>query len=361
MKNFNLSFFKNKKILVTGHSGFKGSWLVQSLLSVNAKVIGISFDDKSKKQRILNIFNTNKKIKTIDFDISKNEKKIYEILSHHKPQFIFNLAAQSLVKKSISEPLFTIKNNILINLNLLEALRNIKFKSTIIFITSDKVYENFEFKRGYIESDILGGKDPYSASKSSSELIISSYIRSFLVEKKNLRIGIARAGNVIGGGDWSDYRIIPDYMRSYKTNKKLIIRNPYSTRPWQHVLEPIFGYLYFAYKLNKGVHLNGEAFNFGPKYKNTVNKNVLNVINQLNNYFSDMKIEIHKSHNDKESNLLSLNIDKASKKLNWRPILSFNESVKITAEWYLAYFNNEDLTKFTQHQIQYYYKKFKRS
>ena len=358
MKNFNLNFFKNKKILITGHTGFKGSWLVQSLLSVNAKIIGISLDDKSRKKTKINIFQKNKKVKTINFDISKNEKKIYETLSHYRPQFIFNLAAQALVKISISDPLYTIKNNILINLNLLEALRKIKFKSTIIFITSDKVYENFELKRGYVESDILGGKDPYSASKSSSEIIISSYIRTFLIEKKNLRIGIARAGNVIGGGDWSDHRIIPDYMRSYETNKKLIIRNPHSTRPWQHVLEPIFGYLYFAYTLSKTNHLNGDVYNFGPKYKNTFNRDVLDVINELNKYFSDMKIDIHKKHNDKESNLLSLNINKASKKLNWRPVLSFNESIRLTAEWYLAYFNNEDLANFTQNQIEYYYKKF---
>ena len=147
-------------------------------------------------------------------------------------------------------------------------------------------------------------------------------------------------------------------MRSYETNKKLIIRNPHSTRPWQHVLEPIFGYLYFAYTLSKTNQLNGDVYNFGPKYKNTFNRDVLDVINELNKYFSDMKIDIHKKHNDKESNLLSLNINKASKKLNWRPVLSFNESIRLTAEWYLAYFNNEDLANFTQNQIEYYYKKF---
>ena len=358
MNSFNLNFYKNKKILITGHTGFKGSWLVQSLLNVNAKIVGISYDKPRKKLSMIKILKLEKKIIEKNFDISKNEKKLIEVLNNFKPHFIFNLAAQALVKKSISDPLHTIKNNFLINLNLLEALRNIKFQTTAIFITSDKVYENYELIRGYTEKDILGGKDPYSASKSSSEVIISSYIRTFLFDKQNISIGIARAGNVIGGGDWSDDRIIPDYMKSYTFNKKIIIRNPKSTRPWQHVLEPIFAYLYFAHELTKKKKLNGEAFNFGPNLKISNKKNVLDVINELNNYFLDMTIGIRRVKNDKESNLLSLNINKAKKILNWSPILSFKESVKLTAEWYEAYFNKSDIKNLTKKQINDYYDKF---
>jgi len=359
MKNFDLSFYRNKKILITGHTGFKGSWLVQALLTVNAKIIGISYDKPIRKLSMIKILKLEKEIIQINFDLSKNEKKLNEILNYHKPQFIFNLAAQALVKKSISDPSFTIRNNILINLNLLEVLRKINFQTTVIFITSDKVYENFEFKRGYVEDDILGGKDPYSASKSSSEIIISSYMRSFLLDKKNISIGIARAGNVIGGGDWSDDRIIPDYMRSCISKKKVIIRNPNSTRPWQHVLEPIFGYLYFAYLLNIKNKFNGQAFNFGPNHRNINKTKVINVIKELNNYFPDMRIEIYKKKDNKESNLLSLNINKANKFLNWSPKLTFNESIKLTAEWYNAYFIKTNMSNFTKDQINNYYNKLK--
>ena len=251
MNNFSLNFFKNKKILITGHTGFKGSWLANSLITVNAQLIGISSKNFSNEPSLLEQTNIKKRIINYDFDLSQNIIKLNSVLQKHKPEYIFNLAAQSLVKKSINSPHETIRNNVLINLNLLECLRNIRFNSTILFITSDKVYENFELSRGYREDDILGGKDPYSASKSSSEIIISSYFQTFLQNKKNIKIGIARAGNVIGGGDWSKDRIIPDVMRSIKKNNDIIIRNPKSTRPWQHVLEPIFGYMYFAYILKK--------------------------------------------------------------------------------------------------------------
>ena len=182
---------------------------------------------------------------------------------------------------------------------------------------------------------------------------------SFLLDKKNISIGIARAGNVIGGGDWSDDRIIPDYMRSCISKKKVIIRNPNSTRPWQHVLEPIFGYLYFAYLLNIKNKFNGQAFNFGPNHRNINKTKVINVIKELNNYFPDMRIEIYKKKDNKESNLLSLNINKANKFLNWSPKLTFNESIKLTAEWYNAYFIKTNMSNFTKDQINNYYNKLK--
>lgn len=362
MKNFNLNFYKNKKILITGHTGFKGSWLVQALLTVNAKIIGISFDSKQKKS----IFYLNKlerKIIHYNFDLSSKPKELNKVLNKFKPSFIFNLAAQSLVRKSIEEPHKTIKNNIMINLNLLESLRSIKFKTNIIFITSDKVYENIEQQKGYREFDRLGGKDPYSASKSSSEIIISSYFRTFLKEKDNIKIGVARAGNVIGGGDWSQDRLIPDLVKNYFEKKLIFLRNPHSTRPWQHVLDPLFGYLIFAYKLHYNYKLNGEAINFGPNYKNNKNKTVLILAKEFKKYYRDLNYQISTKNLDKEAKLLSLNINKSNKLLDWEPVLGFSDSIKLTATWYKDYVLKKDMIKITNQQINDYkilcYKKLK--
>ena len=278
MENYNLvKIFRNKKVLITGHTGFKGSWLSLWLNISGAKVYGISNNYKSTETNIKN-FRLKKNVKNFNIDI-RNFVKLNKIITKIKPDFIFHFAAQSLVGKSFKNPVYNFETNFNGTLNLLEVLRLSKFKCISIIITSDKSYKNLEIKRGYTENDILGGDDPYSASKASAEFVINSYFKSFLKNKKNLRIAICRAGNVIGGGDWSNDRLIPDIMRSIFNNKKVKLRNQSSTRPWQHVLDVLNGYLILASKLKKNNTLNGQSFNFGPPIKS--NYTVLAIVREM--------------------------------------------------------------------------------
>ena len=241
--------FSNKKILITGNTGFKGCWLTLWFLSLGGNVVGIS-NGLPSKPSLFKILNIKKKIKYYEFDIT-NYQKLSKIVKKEKPDFIFHLAAQALVLRSYRDTLTTLRTNVLGTANILETLKFTKKKCVCLIITSDKCYENLELKRGYKESDLLGGKDMYSSSKASAEIITSAYFRTFLKYKRNIKIGIARAGNVIGGGDWAENRIIPDWYRCFSRKKILNIRYPNSTRPWQHVLEPLSGYLTLAMNLSK--------------------------------------------------------------------------------------------------------------
>jgi CDP-glucose 4,6-dehydratase len=349
-------FFKNKKILITGHTGFKGSWLCSILLKFNANIVGISNLPPSKIYNF-NELNLKKSIKHYIFDISKNKIKLQKIITREKPDFIFHLAAQPLVKKSLYDPVETFHSNFISSLYLLECFRHIKHKCNLIMITSDKVYKNQEWNRGYKEDDIIGGKDPYSASKGSIEILINSYYETFLKDKKNLYIATGRAGNVIGGGDWSDNRIIPDCIRNKYHKKKLIIRNPESTRPWQHVLEPLFGYILLAQKISTNNLLNGQSFNFGPKSKEVFS--VINTIQELEKNIGSLDYMIKEENKSKESKLLKLNCSKAKRLLGWSPILSFKETLQMTSSWYaLFYSNKKNLKKITNNQIEFYLEKF---
>ncbi len=342
--SYNFKIYKNKRVLITGHTGFKGTWLSLWLQSIGADVLGISLGVPTIPSTY-NIIKLNKIITSRYVDIL-NYKKLEKTILDFKPDFVFHLAAQPIVMESYKNPILTFNTNVIGTLNILNIIKNIKYKISLILITSDKVYENKETKRGYTEIDILGGLDPYSASKSMTEFGIRSYIKSFLINKKNIKVGIARAGNVIGGGDWSKNRIVPDIMRSLKTKKKLVIRHPNATRPWQHVLEPISGYLTLGQKLNKNHHLSGEAFNFGPKYANIIT--VEELISKFSFYSNNIKININKkiAREFYESTLLSLNCRKAKKLLNWEPILNINQTVKLTFDWYNEYFyGNKTLIK----------------
>ena len=242
--------FKNKKVLVTGHTGFKGSWLTYWLVSLGAKVVGLSINIPSNPSHFKAIKLQNK-INHKRMDI-RNLRLLKKTFKKYQPDYVFHLAAQSLVKRSYSDPIYTWETNTVGTLNVLESLRELRKNCIAVLITSDKSYKNLEIKRGYSENDILGCKDPYSASKASAELAIQSYISSFFPSKKTkVLIGIARAGNVIGGGDWSKYRLIPDCVKSWSKNKKVLLRNPNSTRPGQHVLEAIGGYLQLAASIKK--------------------------------------------------------------------------------------------------------------
>tara|TARA_A100001015_G_scaffold300111_1_gene385089 strand:+ start:1869 stop:2948 length:1080 start_codon:yes stop_codon:yes gene_type:complete len=348
--------FKNKKVLITGHTGFKGAWLTLWLLHCGAKIMGISKDIPTQPS-LFNTLNLKKKIIDKKIDL-KNIKILKREVKKFQPDFIFHLAAQSLVKKSLKNPYLTWMSNSLGTINILESLRNIKIKKKIIaiMITSDKSYKNIEIKRGYVESDRLGGIDPYSASKASAELALKSYINTFFKnKKKNIVFGIARAGNVIGGGDWADDRLIPDCMKSWSRKEMAKIRNPKSTRPWQHVIEAICGYLTFAQKLKINSKLNGEVFNFGPDNKN--NFSVINLIKELEKNNLKLKWKIVEEKNNIESNLLKINSNKAKNLLRWKCILSFKETINYLAEWYKEYYNKKNMYSFTINQIYKYEKK----
>lgn len=345
--------FKNKKILITGHTGFKGSWLTFWLKSLDAKICGVSKDVPTHPS-LFNTLKLKKGILDLRVDI-RNLSALKKIVKNFKPDFVFHLAAQSLVKKSYLDPAYTFSTNAIGTGNLLESLRYLKNKCNVVLITSDKSYKNLEILRGYKETDELGGYDPYSASKGCAEFIIQSYIKSFFKKKKNIRIGITRAGNVIGGGDWSEDRVVPDCFKSWSLNKKVMIRSPNSTRPWQHVLEVISGYLILAKRLNHKDDLNGEAFNFGPK--NSQDKTVKDVILEIKKNLPTFKWKIKKKKLFSESKLLKLNSSKAKRKLKWSNKLSFNETLKMTANWYEAFYKKKKITSFTLKQIKEFEKK----
>ena len=351
--------FKNKKVLVTGHTGFKGSWLTAWLVLLGAKVSGLSINTPSNPSHF-KAANLKGKINHKNLDI-RNLKLLKKTVKKYQPDFVFHLAAQALVKKSYLNPIYTWETNTIGTLNILESLRVLKKKCIVVLITSDKSYKNLEIKRGYKEKDLLGGKDPYSASKASAELAIQSYISSFFPkEKTKTLIGIARAGNVIGGGDWSEDRLIPDCIKSWSKNKKVLIRNPRSTRPWQHVLEAVWGYLLLASNLKQNKKLHGEPFNFGPN--NTNNYDVIHTVKLMKKYWSKISWKIAKNSKKRfyESNLLKLNCNKARVNLKWKCILSFKETINMVVSWYKNYYLKlEKVESITFNQIKEYEKLLK--
>ena len=344
--------FKKKKILITGHTGLKGSWLSLWLNYLGADVYGISNNFKSDETNFKK-FKLNKNTKNFNIDI-RNFKKFHKTLSKIKPDFIFHFAAQSLVGDSYKKPIYNFETNINGTLNLLEILRSAKFKCCSVIITSDKSYRNFEIKRGYVEDDILGGDDPYSASKASAEFVINSYFKSFLRNKKNLRLAVCRAGNVIGGGDWSRNRLIPDIMRSIFENKKLKLRNHNSTRPWQHVLDVLNGYLILASKLSNNNKFNGQVFNFGPPLKS--NYKVLDVVKEIKKNWHLLRWQ-SSNKKFKESNLLKLNSNKSLRLLNWKNKLRFKDTIKLVTDWYKCLYEKRDIYNFSINQIKLFLNK----
>ena len=338
--NFNTPFncYKGKTVIITGHTGFKGSWLTAWLKKLGANVVGISLEPSTVPSHFT-VANIKNNITDIRENIC-NLSSLGSIFSEINPDFIFHLAAQALVKKSVLDPVATWETNVIGSVCVLDALRRIKKKCSVIMITSDKCYENLEWTWGYRENDRLGGSDPYSASKAAAELAINSYVKSFYADNNSLtRIASARAGNVIGGGDWSGDRIIPDCVSSWAQSKIVKLRNPNSTRPWQHVLEPLSGYLLLGYYLNESLEFHGEAFNFGPN--SLQSKTVLELVKEMSKYWSNVKWEIEPlTESGVESGLLKLNCDKSHELLGWHSVLNFNETVEMTAEWYRSYYED---------------------
>ena len=349
------NYFKGKTVIVTGHTGFKGSWLSLWLVNLGAKVVGISIDTPSKPSHF-KAANIKTHIDDRRLDI-RDAKSLRKMIKEIQPDFVFHLAAQALVRPSYESPLDTISTNALGSASVLDALRVLTKPVVAVMITSDKAYDNVEWVWGYRETDRLGGKDPYSASKGMAELAIRTYIESFFNQPdSNVRVGIARAGNVIGGGDWAVDRIVPDCMQAWSRNETVDIRSPEATRPWQHVLEPLSGYISLALQLSQSNDMHGEAFNFGPPSRQ--NHSVRELINEMEKYWdhvrwNDTSKNIKHLH---EAGLLKLNCDKALYDLNWMPTLRFEQTVEMTVEWYKEFYENEQnsMLNFTMSQIEQY-------
>lgn len=327
----NQKFWKNKKILITGHSGFKGGWLSFFLHQNRCKLYGLSLKPKKKsffnQTKVTDLF-----VKSAFIDIN-NYNNLYRFIKKSSPKIIFHLAAQPLVLDSYESPIRTFQTNAIGTANLIDICRSINSVKTIIIVTTDKCYENNDKKLNYFsENDKLGGKDPYSASKACAELISNSMRESFLIKKK-IRLATVRAGNVIGGGDYSDFRIVPDIFDGMKKNKIVNVRNPHAIRPWQHVMELIHGYIKLAEKLHKNINYSG-AWNFGPEKKNI--KKVKDLVYGIDK-IKKFKYRLKKIRKDKlESNFLALNINKINKSKIWKPKLLFRETLKLTVEWYMS-------------------------
>ncbi len=345
--------FKNKRVIVTGHTGFKGSWLVCWLYILGAKVFGISLTPEDKLYHFKFL---KKKIKIKDLRIDvRNEKKIEKAILHIRPDFVFHLAAQSIVSTSYKKPKYTVETNVIGTLNILNALNKLKKKCVSILVTSDKCYKNKELTRGYHENDELGGDDFYSASKASTELIINSFYNSFIKKKnRNLKIASARAGNVVGGGDWSKDRLIPDCIKKWSKNHCVNLRNPKSTRPWQHVMEALNGYLTLSYQLSKNSSLDGQSFNFSnDKIKNLT---VLDFVKKLSKKWTKSRWKILKDERFKETALLQLDNKKSKKKLKWKNVLTINQTADLVASWYYDFYYSKSKKINTIDQIKYFMK-----
>lgn len=347
-KNYN-----GKKIFLTGHTGFKGSWMLEAFKLLGAKVKGYSLEPKSKND-LFYLINGEDICESIIADIRDNKKLIKEIVDF-QPDFIFHLAAQPLVRESYVIPTETFEVNVLGTANVLEAAQHLNKKCSIVIVTTDKVYQNNEWDYPYRELDRLGGHDPYSASKACAEILVNSYRNSFFhtsnINKHKKGIAVARAGNVIGGGDWSKDRIIPDIIKAISLDKIVEIRNPYSIRPWQHVLEPIFGYLKLAIKLDQYPEKYSQAYNFGPNTNDILSVKEL-VQLAIEEWGSGEYKIVKYSEVLHEAKLLKLDISKVIFELNWKPKLNSRDAIKLTMEWYKKFDKDQgDIKNFTKMQI----------
>ena len=348
------NIYQGQRVLVTGHTGFKGSWLCTWLLDLGATVAGYSIDVPTEPSHFESL-NLVDRIEHFQGDV-QDKASLQQAMDKFRPDIVFHLAAQSLVRKSYEDPVRTFETNAIGTLNLLDCLRSQPSVIAAILITSDKCYENVEWLWGYRENDRLGGKDPYSASKACAELISKVYMQSFFGEN-GPHIATTRAGNVIGGGDWASDRVVPDCIRAWSEGKPVMIRNPDATRPWQHVLEPLSGYLALGQKLfQKNPAFKNQSFNFGPQTQ--VNQSVGDLIAEMAKYWSgaECKTQLETDSKKPESTLLKLNCDKALQLLHWNAVLNFSETVHMTGKWYQAFYNQEStsISEITSRQIKEY-------
>lgn len=348
-------FYKSKRVLVTGHTGFKGVWLSLWLNSLGAEVCGYALAPNTEPSMFREV-NLARKVDSVIGSILDREK-LEKTFNEFKPEIVFHLAAQPLVRLSYAEPVLTYETNVIGTLNVLEAARKSRSVKAFVNITTDKCYENKETGKFFEESDPFGGFDPYSASKGCVEIMSSSYRRSFLDGDNGFAMATARAGNVIGGGDWALDRIVPDCVRSINNNNAIEIRNPAAVRPWQHVLEPLSGYMLLAERLYTEGKAYAEGFNFGPDEKSVLT--VSEVARKIIHYYGRGEVVIQKRDNLHEAELLMLSIKKAERILNWRPVLTVDEAIKNTVEWYRRFYGGGQMTEFTVQQIKNYQERTK--
>lgn len=352
------SFFKDKKVLITGHTGFKGAWLSQIMIDSGARVCGYSLLPNTRPN-LFDILNLADKVDNNIADI-RDLKKLNGAVKRFKPDIIFHLAAQPLVRDSYDDPVYTYETNVMGTVNILEAIRINKIPVGVI-ITTDKVYHNLEKDIAYKENDRLGGYDPYSNSKACADMVVSSYISSFFnpkdyKKKHNTLVASARSGNVIGGGDWAKDRLLPDAIKAFLVNKEdLVIRSPKAIRPWQHVLEPLYGYILLAIHLYGGEVDKVGAWNFGPKDEDM--QEVERVLQILTKHLEKGKYTVEEDLSKHEAGLLKLDNSKARAELRWSPRYDLGKTIKETAEWYeVFHLNKGDIKKFTSSQIETYFK-----
>lgn len=344
--------YKNKKVLITGHSGFKGSWLTLWLKEIGAEVFGYSLEPNTSPSMFCAL-NLESKVKTVFGNILDTEK-LEKTFNEFQPEIVFHLAAQPLVRLSYAEPVNTYQTNVIGTLNVLEAARKFPTVKALINITTDKCYENIEQEYFYKEDDKLGGYDMYSSSKACSEILSSSYRNSFLKNEGYL-LATVRAGNVIGGGDWAADRLVPDCIKAINSNETIIIRSPQSIRPWQHVLEPLSGYLTVGEKLLQGKSEHATNYNFGPHKNSTLT--VEEITRTIIETYEKGSFEIRTENKMHEANLLMLDISKAERELDWHPQYSAKEAITETVDWYKSFYNNTEMYEYSKNQIIYYCKK----
>lgn len=354
-----LSVYKDKTVLITGNTGFKGSWLTMILLKLGAKITGYSLEPPTNPS-IYDQLGLKKKLTQYTKDV-RSYADLENCVKETKPDIIFHLAAQPLVRESYDFPRDTFDVNAMGTVNLLEAVRKSGISTKIICITSDKSYENQEWLFGYREIDPMGGYDPYSASKGAAEIIISSYRNSFFhpdnIHEHGVKLASVRAGNVIGGGDWAKDRIVPDCIKSLEKGDEIFVRNPYATRPWQHVLEPLSGYLLLGAKLFDEIiddNLFCSAFNFGPLISSNLSVKIL--VEEILKNWGEGKWTHNAIKSSHEASLLNLTIDKAYHLLNWHPVWNFEKTLKSTVDWYKQRFEGSDIKLLTENQIDNYFR-----
>ena len=344
--------YQGKRVLVTGHTGFKGAWLTQWLLSMGAEVAGYALDPESHQSLYTKLSISGQ----LAFDCRKNLSNrvaLNKIISDFSPEIIFHLAAQPLVRLSYEIPVETFTTNVIGTVNLLDAVGLTGKACSIVCITTDKCYENREWLHSYREKDPMGGHDPYSASKGATEITISSYRKSFFLLEGLIRVASARAGNVIRGGDWAKDRIVPDCIRAIRSNTPITVRNKTATRPWQHVLEPLSGYLWLGAQLASSSDKCFQgAFNFGPDTAS--NRTVAELVSELILHTGGKWIDASASEAPHEASKLNLAIDKAFHILKWQPVWDFKQTIEATATWYLKEKSSESVADFTQAQIKDY-------
>lgn len=349
--------YAQKRVLVTGNTGFKGAWLTVWLKKLGAEVYGLS-NQVPTQPSMFEELQLNDHITYYEEDV-RNLEAVKNIIAEIKADFIFHLAAQPIVSESYKNPVDTFTTNVIGSCNIMEATRVLNHPCTLVMITSDKAYENVEWTWGYRENDRVGGKDPYSASKGAAEIAIHAFYHSFFKkEESNVRLVSVRAGNVIGGGDWADSRIVPDCVRAWSKGEVVTIRSPRATRPWQHVLEPLSGYLRVGQVLYQRPEFHGESYNFGPAADQSYS--VLELLEEIAKHwnFGDQEeiFNVTQNIHFHEAGLLKLNCDKALHELQWKPSLRFEQTSAFTAEWYDKYYHEgaDIMLAFTEQQIEQY-------